>query len=149
MENYDQRLIQDSRAFDFADDDDEFDFEQCMPIVCEDDDEPDFTIMNKKTEKAQVAEKKGQDIRKRFQLEKPAPGSAQNLSGQNSEKSHATASTDFSNPLASMTGDQLRQQMQGGRTGGIPGNGERLGLPKELDFSSDENEDFLALDAND
>lgn len=37
-----------------------------MPIVCEDDDEPDFTIMNKKTEKAQVAEKKGQDIRKRF-----------------------------------------------------------------------------------
>ena len=52
MENYDQRLIQDSRAFDFADDDDEFDFEQCMPIVCEEDDEPDFTIMNKKTEKA-------------------------------------------------------------------------------------------------
>ena len=48
-----------------------------------------------------------------------------------------------------MTGDQLRQQMQGGRAGGITGNGQRLGLPKELDFSSDENEEFLALDAND
>ena len=32
---------------------------------------------------------------------------------------------------------------------GLPGHGRKLGLPKELDFSSDENEDFLLLDAND
>ena len=88
--------------------------------------------------------KKEQDIRKRFQIDKPA-ASAASTSGQSSA---AAGSTDYSNPLASMTGDQLRHQMHG-QVAGLPGHGERLGLPKELDFSSDENEDFLLLDAHD
>ena len=45
LENFNQRLIHDSAAFDFADNDDDFDPEECGPILCEDDDEPDFTKM--------------------------------------------------------------------------------------------------------
>ena len=107
MENFDQRLIHDSAAFDFAEDDDDFDPEECGPILCdEDDDGPDFTKMRQKEQSQQQAGiKKEQDIRRRFQLDKPAPNSAQNLSGQTSAKSQATVSTDYSNPLASMAGD--------------------------------------------
>lgn len=36
-----------------------------------------------------------------------------------------------------------------GKVAGLHGNGQKLGLPKELDFSSDENEDFLLLDGDD
>ena len=79
LKNFDQRLIHDSTDFDFVANDADFDLGECAPILCEDDDEPDFSIMRKKEEKQaqkQPGIKKEQDIRKRFQIDKPAPNSA-------------------------------------------------------------------------
>ena len=91
--------------------------EICAPIQCnEDDDGPDFSRMVKKQATADSAgassnsNKKGQDIRKRFEIERPrgAP-SAIAATGNNlispagsSTNSHNTVSTDMSlnNPLA-------------------------------------------------
>ena len=55
LDNFDQRLIHDSTDFDFAANDADFDPEQCAPILCEDDDEPDFTKMRQKEQSQKQA----------------------------------------------------------------------------------------------
>ena len=93
----------------------------CAPIQCnEDDDGPDFSRMTKKSlteQPSRDANKKGQDIRKRFEIEKPK-GSASAIAGNlispgSSTNSHNTVSTDMSlnNPLAeSLTAEMLLRQ---------------------------------------
>ena len=101
------------------------------PIKCdEDDDGPDFSRMVKKADKTAAAKtgtkdggsaasqnRKDEDIRKRFQIEKPKGATTATgtglLTSPGSAKSHGTVSTDLSlnNPLAeSLTSDMILRQ---------------------------------------
>lgn len=133
--------------------DDEILGDYCAPIQCnEDDDGPDFSRMTKNqlTEQSSsnAGNKKGQDIRKRFQIERPKGASsaiAGNLISPGSANSHNTVSTDMSlnNPLAeSLTAEMLlRQQLVEQSIQSAKKQQKLLELPKELQFSSDDSDD--------